>query len=268
MLKARYFLSVSRQEPNQWTQSVYWSSAAVSLLCQNAHIVLSCCHLLQIKTLLQCTPAGHQREALSLCLLLAVGFSISFMRMILGYRHQDWSMNHLAGPIHAGGQNGCKVTSADSSHVPVFHHLMTAFWKAFGEKLCLLFILTCMNFWTLKPSGEFRWKHLWCCVIGMGALQKLKKRAFWTIHAGCQPHALVNRLNFLVKQMVRAVQLKERQVRSTYPYFSPLAPRSWPNHYLDFLSYLRTEKGVMILRQHHFLAPVTSPLLHKRGYWL
>lgn len=126
MLKARYFLSVSRQEPNQWTQSVYWSSAAVSLLCQNAHIVLSCCHLLQIKTLLQCTPAGHQREALSLCLLLAVGFSISFMRMILGCRHQDWSMNHLGGPIHAGGQNGCKVTSADSSHVPVFHHLMSS----------------------------------------------------------------------------------------------------------------------------------------------
>lgn len=58
--KARYFLSVSTEEPNQWTQPVYWSSAVVSLLCQNAHIVLPCCHLLQIKTLLQCTPAGHQ----------------------------------------------------------------------------------------------------------------------------------------------------------------------------------------------------------------
>lgn len=64
-------------------------------------------------------------EALSLCLFFAVGFSISFMRTILSYRHQDWSMNHLGGPSHAGGQNRCKAAFADSTQVPVFHHLMS-----------------------------------------------------------------------------------------------------------------------------------------------
>lgn len=34
-------------------------------------------------------------------------------------------MNHLGGPSHAGGQNRCKAAFADSTQVPVFHHLMS-----------------------------------------------------------------------------------------------------------------------------------------------
>lgn len=65
-------------------------------------------------------------EALSLCLVLAVGFRISFMRTILSHRHQNWSTNHLGEPMYAGGQNRCKVTFADSSHVSVLYHLMSS----------------------------------------------------------------------------------------------------------------------------------------------
>lgn len=65
-------------------------------------------------------------EILSLCLVLTVGFSISFMRTILRYKHQNWSMNQLGRPIHTGGQNRCKVAFADSIHVSVFHHLMSS----------------------------------------------------------------------------------------------------------------------------------------------
>lgn len=123
----------------------------------------SFCHLLQIITQLQCTPAGYWPGGFKLVLSPCCGiwswvYDQDFKLRTPELKYDPFRKELPHGWPEQVQGNLCWGWSCFSVLHPRYHYVhpeafLTAPWEVSGEKFCLLFILTC-ELLKLEHSGE------------------------------------------------------------------------------------------------------------------